>query len=342
LHTHAPKERSLLWSELIELGRNREYLLLVASFSIGLGLVNAVLTLVFQLVGPVGYTNADAGWFSFILIMVGMVSSGGMAVVLEKTRAYRTIYTYGFVVCWGSMIFFCYMLFPNNYLLLCVAFGFMGSTIIPLFPACLENTAECTYPVSEEISVGVLLTAGNIGTIVITGMFSVCLSFLIFLVLAVECYKQCDDDVCIFVCVYVYYVTRFQTLLLLTLAFDAPCTYVSRLLSYTLCMFSFFCSVLSEGLQAMIEASSFSSSSLPWNLANIASVTVLSLAAIFALMYQGDSKRLRADHAGQEQERGQGQGPGGFGSGSGKSKNPILSSRAGDGEIEGLSQPLLQ
>jgi len=173
LHLSMPEERSLLWLELTELSKNREYLLLVASFSIGLGLVNAVLTLVFQLVGPVGYSNADAGWFSFILIMVGTVCSGAMAVVLEKTRAYRTIYTYGFVVCWLSLVFFCYMLYPNNYALLCVAFGLIGSTIIPLFPACLENTAECTYPVSEDISVGVLLTAGNIGTIVITGKFPI-------------------------------------------------------------------------------------------------------------------------------------------------------------------------
>ena len=161
---------SQIYAELNELFQNREYILLLLSFSIGLGLTNAVLTLVFQLVSPVGYSNADAGWFSFILIIVGMIGAAPMSMILEKSRAYRFIYTNMFIICLISVGFFCSMLYSNNYTLLLFAFGFMGLTIIPLFPACLENTAECTYPVSEDISVGVLLTAGNLGTILITIM----------------------------------------------------------------------------------------------------------------------------------------------------------------------------
>ena len=167
-HNHTSSGTSLMWTEFKDLISNREYMLLLLSFSIGLGLVNAVLTLVFQLVSPVGYSNEDAGWFSFMLIVVGMIGAAPMSIILEKTRAYRAIYSGIFTICLGSVTFFVFMLYPDNFSLLLFAFGLMGMTIIPLFPACLENTAECTYPISEDISVGVLLTAGNLGTIVIT------------------------------------------------------------------------------------------------------------------------------------------------------------------------------
>jgi len=80
----------------------------------------------------------------------------------------------------------------------------------------------------------------------------------------------------------------------------------------------------------MVEASSFSSNALPWNRANIAIVAVLSIATIFALMYKGDSKRLRADHAGQGQGHGRVEGENGR-------SNPILGSEGGNLDI-----PLLQ
>jgi hypothetical protein len=42
-------------NDFYELMRNRDYCILLLSFSIGLGLFNALLTLIFQIVSPYGY-----------------------------------------------------------------------------------------------------------------------------------------------------------------------------------------------------------------------------------------------------------------------------------------------
>jgi len=160
------------WEQVLTEGKalwkNKQYLYLLLSFSVGLGLVNSVLTLVFQLVDPYGYSNTDAGLFGFVLILSGLLGAAVMAWVMEHTRAYRTIYSYGFLLCTITVTFFTTMLYHDNFNLLIFSFGLMGMTIVPIFPVCLENTAECTYPISEDISVGVLLTVGNIGTVLIT------------------------------------------------------------------------------------------------------------------------------------------------------------------------------
>jgi hypothetical protein len=37
-----------------------------------------------------------------------------------------------------------------------------GFAMLPLLPVMMENCAECTYPVGEDVSVGVMFTASNV------------------------------------------------------------------------------------------------------------------------------------------------------------------------------------
>jgi hypothetical protein len=37
-----------------------------------------------------------------------------------------------------------------------------GFFILPLLPVMMENCAECTYPVQEELSMGILFTGCNV------------------------------------------------------------------------------------------------------------------------------------------------------------------------------------
>ena len=61
-----------IYNEFMILLSNKQYIYLVISFSVGLGLINSVLTLIYQLVEPYGYSNNNAGFFGFILIVSGM------------------------------------------------------------------------------------------------------------------------------------------------------------------------------------------------------------------------------------------------------------------------------
>ena len=61
-------------------------------------------------------------------------------------------------------------------MLLCLASALLGSVVVPLLPIVTENCAEVTYPISEDISVGILLVGGNYVGILITFMMQWLLS----------------------------------------------------------------------------------------------------------------------------------------------------------------------
>jgi len=44
----------------------------------------------------------------------------------------------------------------------------LGVCMVPMLPVIIENAIECTYPASEELSTGLLFTAGNVIGIPIT------------------------------------------------------------------------------------------------------------------------------------------------------------------------------
>lgn len=99
------------------------------------------------------------------------------AYALEKTKAYHKILLLGVCACVGAGILFVMMLFSNNYWPLVVSFGLLGElsklcanyvslntcvmrilgvSVLPLLPVMMENCAEVTYPVSEDVSMGLM------------------------------------------------------------------------------------------------------------------------------------------------------------------------------------------
>ena len=99
--------------------------------------------------------------------------------VMEKSKAYRQILTAGLLACFASGIFFVCMLFGHNFWPLIISFALLGcrcihtvvqyiynicflsklgSSVLPLLPVMMENCAEVTYPVSEDVAMGLMFT----------------------------------------------------------------------------------------------------------------------------------------------------------------------------------------
>lgn len=147
-------------NELKSLLRNRNFVLLAIAFCIGVGYFNALMTLLNQIVNPFGYSNDDAGTFGAVFIVSGLVGAGIMGKCLEVTKAYQSCLMVCVVLAsMSNFLCFC-LLYSNNFWPLTICFGFLGLTVLPLLPAMLENCAECTFPVSEELSAG-FLYSGN-------------------------------------------------------------------------------------------------------------------------------------------------------------------------------------
>jgi MFS family permease len=149
--------------QLKYLYENKNYCLLYLCFTIGLGLFTAIMTLINQIVQPYGYSNDDAGTFAAVLLACGLLGAAVSSKLLEQTKAYETVLKAGFILCSISIVFLVSTFKPDNLTIVTLAFATTGFALLPMLPATIENTAECTYPdVTEDLSVGLLFMGGNI------------------------------------------------------------------------------------------------------------------------------------------------------------------------------------
>ena len=140
---------------------SRNFCFLTVGFGLGLGLFNALLTLLAQVVAPCGYDADMAGNAGAALLGAGLISAGVAGYVLEKTRAYVSCLRVLIVASIGAIVFFCASLRANAPVMLLVSTGLMGAFVVPLLPVCLENAAEASFPTPEEVSSGMLIMVGN-------------------------------------------------------------------------------------------------------------------------------------------------------------------------------------
>lgn len=151
-----------VWRQMCWLAGNRNYVLLFLAFSIGLGVFNLILTLVNQIMEPYGYSNDEAGYCNFALLITGLVGAAFTSKILETYKAYDTVIKVGFL---GSLIAMMILIegLEAGFELLCFGFALMGFFVLPLLPAVIECCAEITYPyVSEDIAVGAIFVSGNL------------------------------------------------------------------------------------------------------------------------------------------------------------------------------------
>ncbi|CAF3369341.1 unnamed protein product [Rotaria sp. Silwood1] len=133
--------------DLRSLLTNRHYLILRFGFSLGLALFNAVTTLIYELIQPNGYSSNDAGIFSAIIIIAGLLNAFVVGIVIDRTHAYRLILKILLVGACLSGIYFILFLQPNKLYPLVVSF---------------KCAVECTYPIRVEWSTGLLMCTDNV------------------------------------------------------------------------------------------------------------------------------------------------------------------------------------
>ena len=162
-------------ADLIRLLTNRHYMILATGFCLGLGLINAITSVLFQLVEPFGYNSKDAGIFGTLILLSGLFNAFIAGLIMDRTHAYRRTLKLLLVGAAASIIFFLFMLRPNQYYALAVSMGLMGFFLLPLLPVCFECAVECTYPIRPEWSTGLFMFVGS----TLGGLFTFMLGYLI-------------------------------------------------------------------------------------------------------------------------------------------------------------------
>lgn len=152
---------------------NRNFLFLMLGFGVGLGVFNAFLTLIAQIWRPCsgveeGQQDSTPAIASGVLLGTGMVAAVGAGIILKITRAYVPMLRICMVLALCGTVFLFSSLRKGAEPTIIASCTILGVVLVPLLPIALQNAAECTYPISEDASSGMLVSLGNIVAAIMT------------------------------------------------------------------------------------------------------------------------------------------------------------------------------
>jgi MFS family permease len=161
-------ERALMLDGLRQMVRQRDFLLLLAIFFVGLGIFNGVSTWIETIIRPRGFTIEQAGTLGALMLIGGILGAIVLPLLSDRLRRRRIF----IVIALAGMIpGLLGMTFATTYPLL-LASGFVfGLLLLSSGPIGFQYGAEITRPAPEGTSNTLLLVMGQVsGILFIFGM----------------------------------------------------------------------------------------------------------------------------------------------------------------------------
>jgi MFS family permease len=162
------ESRSLALDGLSKMIRQRDFILLLVIFFVGVGAFNAITTWIEELLNPRGFSITQAGNAGGAMIVGGII--GALVFPLLSDR-YRRRVPFLIIAVLGAIIGLVGVTYANAYSLLVISSFIFGFFLLSAGPIGFQYGAEITYPAPEGTSNGLLLLMGQIsGIIFILGM----------------------------------------------------------------------------------------------------------------------------------------------------------------------------
>jgi sugar phosphate permease len=155
--------RSLVLDGFKQIFRQRDFILVLIIFFIGLGVFNAVTTWIENIIAPRGFSSTQAGTVGGLMIVGGIV--GALVIPSISDRIRRRI-PFILIALVGATLGLVGVTFAAAYWLLIVASFVMGFFLLSAGPIGFQYGAETTYPTPEGTSNGLLLMMGQISGII--------------------------------------------------------------------------------------------------------------------------------------------------------------------------------
>ena len=162
--------RSLVLEGLNKMIRQRNFILLMVIFFVGLGAFNAVTTWIEQILSPRHFSATQAGDAGGLMIFGGIL---GAVIIPLLSDKYRKRAPFLLLAIFGAAIGLVGITYVTSYALLLVFSFIFGFFLLSAGPVGFQYGAEITYPAPEGTSNGLLLLMGQIsGIAFILGMDS--------------------------------------------------------------------------------------------------------------------------------------------------------------------------
>ena len=160
--------RSLVLDGLTRMIRQRDFILLLIIFFVGLGAFNAITTWIDQILVPHGFSATQTGNAGGIMIFGGILGAVILPLLSDRYRKRAPFLVLAVI---GATVGLAGITYVTNYGLLLVFSFIFGFFLLSAGPIGFQYGAEITYPAPEGTSNGLLLLMGQIsGIIFILGM----------------------------------------------------------------------------------------------------------------------------------------------------------------------------
>ncbi len=162
------EQRTRVFAGLRHIFRQRDMLILLTLFFVGLGMFNAISTWIEQVVEPRGFDSEQAGMAGAALVMGGILGAAVLSVLSDRLRRRKPFLVLAVAGMAPGLVG---MTFAAGYPLLLASSFVFGFFLMSAYPVGFQYSAEVSYPAPEATSQGLLVMAGQIsGILFILGM----------------------------------------------------------------------------------------------------------------------------------------------------------------------------
>ena len=162
-YSSGQEDRSLALTGLSKMIRQRDFVLLLIIFFVGLGAFNAITTWIEEVLNPRGFSITQAGNAGGAMIFGGIL--GALVIPLLSDR-FRKRVPFLILAIVGATIGLIGVTFAGTYSLLLISSFLFGFFLLSAGPIGFQYGAEITYPAPEGTSNGLLLLMGQISGII--------------------------------------------------------------------------------------------------------------------------------------------------------------------------------
>jgi MFS family permease len=162
------EQRVLMLDGLKQMLRQRDFILLLIIFFVGLGMFNGLSTWIENIVRPRGFSISQAGMLGGLMLIGGIVGAVVIPLLSDKYRKRKFFMLLSLVALIPGLFG---ITFSNSYWLLLLSGFTFGFFLLSAGPIGFQYGAEITYPAPEGTSNSLLLVMGQIsGIVFIFGM----------------------------------------------------------------------------------------------------------------------------------------------------------------------------
>ncbi len=167
-HGEGEDYRQKVFEGIRHIFKQRDMVIILLIFFIGIGIFNAVTTWIEQIIYPRGFDSEQAGILGGLMMLGGIIGAAVLPAISDKMRRRRPLLILAMVCMIPGLAG---LTFATSYWLLLVSGFVLGFFIMSAGPIGFQYGAELSHPAPESTSQGLILLSGQIsGIIFIFGM----------------------------------------------------------------------------------------------------------------------------------------------------------------------------